>query len=265
MPWSNSVAWMRTSQPVRSSTSVLRTRVRVRHSRTCAGEIQASGSRPSASGVRTPARVLAVGLGAPLAAAARPRLGRLGQVRDGPSLTQRLTHEQPTRAGLDRDDDPPAPEAPNPTAHRLPVRRNTPTVDLARFRIERVEGDLTSVHVKPIGASSKSSDICHFARVSRAERGRPPFMPSPRRRQRKPVGPLRLCGGESELEPIVCRRASLAVGLVRTRGSRCRSLRSSGRGEARAGGADTDATAALLAAIALALAAGNPARCPRWV
>src|SRR3954453_17969614 len=43
---------MRCSQLVRSSISVLRRRVLVRHSRTCAGGIHASGNRPSASSVR---------------------------------------------------------------------------------------------------------------------------------------------------------------------------------------------------------------------
>jgi hypothetical protein len=149
MPWSNSVAWIRTSQLVRSSTSVLRSRVRVRHSRTCAGGIQASGSRPSASSVRSQRASWRSVLARRLAAAACPRLGRLSQLRDGPSLTQRLTHEQPARAGLDRDVDPLVHEAPDPTAHGLPVRRNASTVDLARLRIERVEGDLSPVHVKP--------------------------------------------------------------------------------------------------------------------
>jgi hypothetical protein len=265
MPWSNSVAWMRTSQPVRSpderppqpGAGAPLGHVCGRDPGLGQPALRQRRAHPSARPGGRSWRA-ACCRGAPASRPSRPGAGR-PQPHAAPHT------RTPTRAGLDRDDDPPAPEAPNPTAHRLPVRRNAPTVDLARFRIERVEGDLTSVHVKPIGASSKSSDICHFARVSRAERGRPPFMRSPRRRQRKPVGPLRLCGGESESEPIMCRRASLAVGLVRTRGSRCRSLRSSGRGEARAGGADTDATAALLAAISLALAAGNPARCPRWV
>jgi hypothetical protein len=96
-----------------------------------------------------PARVLAVGLGAPLLAAQGARLGRLGQVPDGARLTQRLAHEQPARAGLDRDVDPLTPEPPDPTAHRPRVRGNPPTTDLARLRVERVEGDLSSVHVKP--------------------------------------------------------------------------------------------------------------------
>ena len=134
---------------MRSSTSVLRSRVRVRHSRTWAGGIQAPGQPTLRQQRAQPARVGAVGLGAPLAAAPRPRLGRLGQVHDGATLTQRLAHEQPARAGLDRHLDPPAREAPDPTAHRLRVRRNAPTVDLARLRVERVEGDLSSVHVKP--------------------------------------------------------------------------------------------------------------------
>ena len=96
-----------------------------------------------------PARVLAVGLGAPLAAAARARLGRLGKVRYGARLTQRLGNEQPAGAGLDRDVDPLASEAPDPTAHRLRIRGNAATVDLARLSVERVESDLDSVHVKP--------------------------------------------------------------------------------------------------------------------
>jgi hypothetical protein len=96
-----------------------------------------------------PARVLAVGLGPPLAAAASARLGRLGQVGDGARLTQRLAPEQPARAGLDRDVDRPAHEPPDPTAHGLTVRRNASAVDLARLPVERVKGDLSPVHVKP--------------------------------------------------------------------------------------------------------------------
>src|SRR5439155_7827106 len=51
-PWWNSVAWIRCSHWPRSSTSVLRSRARVRHCWTCAGGIHASGSRPSASSWR---------------------------------------------------------------------------------------------------------------------------------------------------------------------------------------------------------------------
>jgi len=52
-----------------------------------------------------PPGVLAVGLGAPLAAAQRARLHGLGQVRDRARGDQRVADEQPAGAGLHRDID----------------------------------------------------------------------------------------------------------------------------------------------------------------
>jgi hypothetical protein len=58
------------------------------------------GQRP---GVQQPAQVAgvgAVGLGAPLGAAQRPGVGRLGQVRAEPSTLQLLGDEPPAGGGL---------------------------------------------------------------------------------------------------------------------------------------------------------------------
>jgi hypothetical protein len=70
-------------------------------------------------------------------------------VRDGARLTQRLAHEQPARAGLDRRLDPLAREATNPVPDRLRCGSDAAAVDLARLLVESVECDLCSVHVEP--------------------------------------------------------------------------------------------------------------------
>jgi hypothetical protein len=79
-------------------------------------------------------------------------------------------------------------EPSRPPADGLRRGANAAAVDLARPLIESVEGDLRSTHVEPGYDRHRgllySSDRCQFARVSRAERGRPQFMPSLRDEQR---------------------------------------------------------------------------------
>jgi len=70
-------------------------------------------------------------------------------MRNGARLGQRLAHEQPARARLDRDMDLPTREAPGPPADGIGCRSDAATVDLARLAVKRVEGDLRSVHVEP--------------------------------------------------------------------------------------------------------------------
>ena len=73
---------------------------------------------------------------APLLAPQRARLDQLGEMRDGARLHQRLAHEQPARARLDRDVDLLACEPPRPRPNSL--RRGsypaalTPPVSLSR-------------------------------------------------------------------------------------------------------------------------------------
>jgi hypothetical protein len=96
-----------------------------------------------------PARVLAIGLGAPLAPAQRARLHRLGQARHRAGSHERVTHEQPTGARLHRDIDLPAAQALHPARHRRRRRLDPTTHHLTRLGVQRVKGDLRSMHVKP--------------------------------------------------------------------------------------------------------------------
>ena len=169
---------------VRSSIRVWRSRARERHWRTCSGGIHASGNRPSASSLRSQ-RASSRSV---LARRLRPRNARvstgLGEMRDGAGPRARHTRTAnpctppPRHRSVAR-------EAPGPARHRLRRRRDPATRHLARIGVERVEGDLRSMHVKPGYDRHRgllySSGICHLARVSRAERRRPEFMPSPRR------------------------------------------------------------------------------------
>jgi hypothetical protein len=77
------------------------------------------------------------------------RLDGLGQVRDRACRAQRLAHEQPARAGLHCDLDPLALKAADPAPHPLRRGRDAAAMDFARLLVESVEGDLSSVHVKP--------------------------------------------------------------------------------------------------------------------
>jgi hypothetical protein len=96
-----------------------------------------------------PAGVLAVGLGAPLLAAQRARLDRLGEMRNGARLGERLANEQPARARLDRDMHLLAGKAPNPLANTLRCSANPATPKLSRLAVQSVESDLRSMHIKP--------------------------------------------------------------------------------------------------------------------
>jgi hypothetical protein len=109
-----------------------------------------------------PARVLAIGLGAPHAPAQRARLDRLSQMRKRAGGHQRDGHKsQPVHAST-------------ATSIRWPAKR---PVQRATAVGVRDKSDLRSIHVNPatiaISAFS-SSGTCHRARVSRAERRRPP-------------------------------------------------------------------------------------------
>jgi hypothetical protein len=70
-------------------------------------------------------------------------------MRRGARLQQRLTDKQPARARLDRDMHLLAGEPSCPLADGLRRGGNAATLDLARLRIESVEGDLRSMHVEP--------------------------------------------------------------------------------------------------------------------
>jgi hypothetical protein len=67
----------------------------------------------------------------------------------GTRRAERLAHEQPARARLDRDVDLLVREASDPTADTLRRGSDAATMELARLPVESVEGDLRSVHVEP--------------------------------------------------------------------------------------------------------------------
>jgi len=96
-----------------------------------------------------PPRVLAIGLGAPLATPQRARLHRLGEMRDRARGHERVADEQPARARLHRNSDLPAGEALHPARHRRRRRVDPTAAHLARLGVQRVEGDLRSMHIKP--------------------------------------------------------------------------------------------------------------------
>jgi len=96
-----------------------------------------------------PAGVLAIGLRSALAPAQRARLDRLGQMRRCAGGGQPIAHEQPAGSRLDGDMDLVAAEARQPAADGR-RRRIDPTARyLGRLGVQRVEGDLRSMHVKP--------------------------------------------------------------------------------------------------------------------
>jgi hypothetical protein len=129
------------------------------------------GQAPLAEQGAQPARVLAVGLGAPLVAPQGARLDRLGKMSDSTGLGQRLADKQPASAGLDRDPNLHAGEAPDPLAHGLRRRADAAALNLARPLLKSVEGDLRSMHVEPgydrHGASSKAPQLLIRASLSR--------------------------------------------------------------------------------------------------
>ena len=89
-----------------------------------------------------PARVLAIGLRATLATPQRTRLHRLGQMRHRTGADQRVTDEQPPRAGLDRDIDP------------RPAKRSAQRATAAG--VASIRPRITS----PVSVSSASKVIC---------------------------------------------------------------------------------------------------------
>src|SRR5438045_7450198 len=94
-------------------------------------------------------RVGAVGLGAPLVAAAGARLGRLCQMRPRPRRRQRLADEQPARARLDGDVDLVLRATRHPLLHSVTAGEKTAAADLAAHRVQCIEGDLCSMNVEP--------------------------------------------------------------------------------------------------------------------
>src|SRR4051812_13585118 len=133
---------MRCSQLVRSSISVLRSRVLVRQSRTCAGGIHASGKRPSASNVRNQrasARAVLAWRFLPrsaLVSAGSPRC-----VTTPAASSTSYTNNQPVQR-LHRHLYVLAGEQRHPRADRLAIAADPATHDLAGLGIERIEGDL---------------------------------------------------------------------------------------------------------------------------
>jgi hypothetical protein len=67
----------------------------------------------------------------------------------GAGRGQRITDEQPAGARLHRDLDPPASEPRRPPRHGRRRRIDPTAHHLARVGIQRVEGDLRSMHIKP--------------------------------------------------------------------------------------------------------------------
>ena len=190
---------MRCIHCVRSSISVWRNRARERHWRTCSGGIHASGNRPSASSS---------------AASARPR-----------DRSWRAACDPATRASPPaRPDAPPRPPPPArhrrttspctpPPRHRSrwPAKRATHArhrrrrrIDpaahhLARLGVQRVEGDLRSMHIKP-GYDRHQGLLCSSGNL-------PPRASLSRRAE------------EARVHAIFARRAAL-TGRFRSAGAR---------------------------------------------
>src|SRR6266487_5352323 len=92
----------------------------------------------------------AVGLGAPLGAAQRTGVGRLGQVRVDPRAGELLDDIPPAGRGLQRKRGRLALELCQPGAHlQAAGRAELPAAGLAGHRVEVVEGDLATVDVEP--------------------------------------------------------------------------------------------------------------------
>jgi hypothetical protein len=70
-------------------------------------------------------------------------------MRNGGRLGQRLAHQQPARARLDRHINLPTRKAAHPAPHGLRCRSDAATVHLARLAVKRVESDLSSVDAEP--------------------------------------------------------------------------------------------------------------------
>jgi len=129
---------------------VWRIRARERHWRTCSGGIHASGSRPSASSSRSQrASSRSVFARRLRPRSARARLYRLGEMRRHAGRGQRVTDEQAARARLDRDVDFAAREARDPARRGRRRGVDPAACHLTRFGVQRVEGDMRTMHVKP--------------------------------------------------------------------------------------------------------------------
>src|SRR6266508_2393932 len=119
---------MRWYQPVCPPTRARRSRTWVRASATCAG---------------------AVGLGAPLGAAQRSGVGRLGQVRAEPGALQLLGDEPPAGGGLQGEVRLLAGEPGKPAAQlHARGRAELPAAGLAGVGVDPVVGDLPAVDVE---------------------------------------------------------------------------------------------------------------------
>jgi hypothetical protein len=119
-----------------------------------------------------PARVLAIGLRAPLAPAQRARLDRLGEMGRCASALQCPGDEQPTRARLQRDAHLAILKASRPALHCRRRRVDAPARQLARFGVQCIKSDLPTVHVKAsydrhLGASFEFRQLPCRASVSR--------------------------------------------------------------------------------------------------
>jgi hypothetical protein len=112
----------------------------VRHSRTVRGRDPGLGQPPLSQQGPQPAGVRSVGLGAALRAAQGTRFGRLGEMRRGARLAQRLADEQPARAGPNCDVEFLAGEAPDPLANSLRRGADAASLDLPRL-IVRDDGE----------------------------------------------------------------------------------------------------------------------------
>ena len=140
---------MRCIHCVRSPIRVWRNRARERHWRTCSGGIHASGNRPSASSSRSQ-RASSRSV---LARRLRPRNARVstGSARcaTAPAATSASqTNSQPVHASTATSISP-AGEALHPARHGRRRRVDPAARHLTRIGVQRVEGDLRSMHIKP--------------------------------------------------------------------------------------------------------------------
>ena len=104
---------------------------------------------PGAQQLAQVAGVGAVGLGAPLGAAQRPGVGRLGQVRAEPGALQLLGDEPPAGGGLQREVGLLAVELSKPGAQlQAGGRAELPAASLAGVGVDPVVGDLPPVDVE---------------------------------------------------------------------------------------------------------------------
>src|SRR5262249_18523530 len=110
------------------------------------------------------------------------QVARVGAVGLRPPLPPPLADEQPAGAGLDRDLDPLAAEARDPAPDGRRARIDPAATQLPRLRVERVEGDLLSVHVESgydrHRGLLRAPCFSYRANDLAPSQGRPYFMPS---------------------------------------------------------------------------------------